>query len=110
MIRITKAGLAKRLTKRLGVDVEYPTVSAIIDLMVADGKAKVVGNEARPPKTKGKPSKVYEVEPTFNFVVVTEDEAKEPQAEVSQPKVETPAVSAPSDAAANPADDVAKAA
>lgn len=61
------------LAARLGV--EYTTASAIIKLMIAQGKASVEGKSANP-NGKGKSATLYKVEPIFTLNLQERLEAK----------------------------------
>lgn len=88
MIEVTKRTLTERFAQRFGgVPADwYAAVSGIVDVAVASGQGKEIGNEPRPAGTKGKPSKVYQLNNVFNLNL----EIATPVVTVTAP--ETPAV------------------
>lgn len=54
--------IAAALQKKAGKEVDYNAARGYVQVQEALGLAKFVGNAERPAGTKGKPSKVYEVE------------------------------------------------
>ena len=54
--------IAAQLSEKAEKGVDYNSTRGYINVMVALGKGKELGNKPRPEGAKGKPSKIYEVE------------------------------------------------
>ncbi len=65
MFDATKKSLQAGLSKKIGKEVDYATVSGLVALACLTGQATEIGNEPRPAGTKGKPSKVYRFNDQF---------------------------------------------